>query len=208
MSTKRKRAYSSTKRTEAAVATRERILDVARTRFGRAGIDAATIAEIAEDAGVAVSTVYGLFGSKTGILHALAERALFNRDYAHLLARLEEVEDPIERVRLTAAVARAVYEGEAREIGLLRGASAFSPELKALEAQLERRRYDLQRARVEQLDAAGLLRPGLSVKEARDIMWTLTSRETFRMLVHEARWSADAYQEWLATTLVRSLTQA
>lgn len=208
MSTKRKRAYSSAKRTEAAVASRERILDVARARFGRAGIDVVTIAEIAAEAGVAVSTVYGLFGSKTGILHALAERALFNRDYARHLARLAAVEDPVERVRLTAAVARAVYEGEAREIGLLRGASALSPELKALEARLDRRRYDLQRERVEQLGAAGLLRPGLSVKAARDIMWTLTSRENYRMLVHEARWPADAYQEWLATTLVRSLTQA
>lgn len=155
---------------------------------------------------MAVSTVYGLFKSKSGIVRALMERALFNGNYEQLLVQLETVEDPIERLRLTAAVARAIYQGEAREIGLLRGSSALSPELKEIEGEFERRRYDLQRARIASLAEAGLLRPGLSVKAARDITWMLSSRDVFRMLVTEARWSAKAYEEWLAETLVRTLT--
>ena len=203
---KRSRSYVSTKRSQAASETRRRILDASRALFGRAGIDAVTIAEVAADAGVAVSTVYALFGSKTGILRALMERAMFNVDYEHLLARLEAVEDPIERLRLTASVARAIYQGEAREIRLLRGSSAFSPELKEIEGEFEARRYDLQRARIEGLAAAGLLRAGLTVKAARDVTWMLSSRDVFRMLVTEARWSAQAYEEWLADTLVQTLT--
>jgi AcrR family transcriptional regulator len=204
---KKPRSYNSAKRSQAASETRERILDASRDLFGRAGIDAGTIAEVAAEAGVAVSTVYALFASKTGILRALMERAIFNGNYEQLLARLETVEDPIERLRLTASVASAIWQGEAREISLLRGSSAFSPELKEIEAEFETRRYTLQRARIEGLAAAGLLRPGLTVKSARDITWMLSSRDVFRMLVIEAHWSAQAYEEWLAETLVSTLTR-
>ena len=34
----------------------------------------------------------------------------------------------------------------------------------------------------------------------------LTSRDVYRMLVHESGWSADRYQAWLSDTLVRLLT--
>jgi AcrR family transcriptional regulator len=204
---KKPRSYASAKRSQAAAETRERILEASRARFGQSGIDAVTIAEVAGDAGVAASTVYALFTSKTGILRALMERALFNRNYEQLLARLETARDPIERLRLTASVASAIYRGEAREISLLRGSSAFSPELKEIEAEFETRRYKLQRARIEGLAAAGLLRPELTVKAARDLMWMLTSRDVFRLLVIEARWSAHAYEEWLAKTLVRTLAR-
>lgn len=204
---KKRRTYDSAKRSQAASDTRERILDASRGLFARSGVDAVTIAELASDAGVAVSTVYALFTSKTGILRALMERAIFNGGYERRLARLEAVEDPKERLRLTASVASAIYQGEAREISLLRGSSALSPELREIEAEFETRRYDLQRARIEAIDAAGLLKQGLTVKAARDIMWMLTGRDTFRMLVVESGWSPEAYEEWLAETLVRTLTE-
>ena len=204
---KKSRSYDSAKRTLAASETRERILDAARALFGRSGIDAVTIAEVAGSAGVAVSTVYALFTSKTGILRALMERAIFNGNYEQILARLETSNDPLERLRLTASVASAIYQGEAREISLLRGSSALSPELKEIEAEFEARRYKLQRARIEGLADAGLLRPSLTTAAARDIMWMLSSRDVFRMLVIEAKWTAAAYEEWLATTLVQALTR-
>ena len=37
-------------------------------------------------------------------------------------------------------------------------------------------------------------------------LWMLTSRDVYRMLVHESGWSADRYQAWLSDTLVRLLT--
>ena len=40
-------------------------------------------------------------------------------------------------IALTAHVARAIYEGENSELGLLRGASAFSPALRKLEPEFE-----------------------------------------------------------------------
>lgn len=49
------------------------------------------------------------------------------------------------------------------------------------------------------------LRPELNARTARDILWTLTGSDVYRMLVRERGWSSQKYQDWLADTLVRSL---
>jgi AcrR family transcriptional regulator len=55
--------------------TRERILAAARVVFGRAGFEAATIDDIATEAGVALATVYRHFGDKDGVVAAFIEDA-------------------------------------------------------------------------------------------------------------------------------------
>lgn len=201
------RPYDSTSRQAAAQHARHRLLEVARQSFLQSGIDAVTIAEIAEKAGVSVSSVYALFESKAGILRALMSRAIFNADYDRASARLRTATDAREALRLTAAVARSIYEGEEKELALLRGAASFSPGLKKLEAEFEDRRYELQAARIERLFEQKQQRPGLSFERARDVMWMFTSRDCYRMLVVEKRWSPDEYEKWLAELLVRELTK-
>ena len=204
---KSKRPYDSSSRQAAAEHAQHRLLEVARQLFAQSGIDAVTIAEIAEKAEVSVSSVYALFESKAGILRALMSRAIFNADYERVAARLRAVTDPRQALRLTAAVARSIYEGEAKELALLRGAASFSPGLKKLEAEFEDRRYELQSARIELLFNLRRQRPGLSLERARDLMWMFTSRDCYRMLVVEKQWSPEEYESWLAKLLVRELMQ-
>src|SRR5215213_6007340 len=112
MSTNEKRRYRSGLRNQAAEITQGRVLNAAKTLFARRGIDGVTIAEIAERAGVASSTVYALFKSKEGILRALMEAALFGPRFQEAQAKLEGIKDPVKLVVLSAHVARAIYEGE------------------------------------------------------------------------------------------------
>lgn len=60
-------------RAEQAALTTRRILEAARRGFADAGYAATTLREIASEAGVAVQTVYAVFGSKANILRALRE---------------------------------------------------------------------------------------------------------------------------------------
>jgi len=205
MSGKPKRSYVSRQRKNAAAITRKRVLRAASTLFARHGIDTATIAEIAERARVSASTVYGLYGSKQGVLHALVETTLFGAAYRTAVARLEGIEDPVERLATTASIARAIYESESKEMALIRGAAAFSPALLRLERGLEERRFELQGERVGRLHAANLLRPELTVAKARRLVWMYTARDVYRLLVLEGGWSNDAYETWLAETLVTAL---
>jgi hypothetical protein len=43
---------------------------------------------------------------------------------------------------------------------------------------------------------------------ARSILWMYTSRDVYRMLVHESGWTPDRYQQWLSDTLVNALVSA
>lgn len=53
------------------VKRRQEIIAVARTLFAEQGIDATTMADIAEAAGISAPTVFNYFGSKDGVLIAL-----------------------------------------------------------------------------------------------------------------------------------------
>jgi hypothetical protein len=63
----------------------------------------------------------------------------------------------------------------------------------------------MQEERLRLLFARSRNRKGLGFEEARRILWTLTSRDVYRMLVHEGGWTAEQYQAWLARTLLDAL---
>jgi AcrR family transcriptional regulator len=205
MSSKSKRRYVSSQRSEAAEATKAHILDAAKSLFSRRGIDGVTIAEIAKRAGVAASTVYALFSSKAGILHGLMISTLFGTRFQVAREQLADVTDPVKLIELTAGVSRAIYESESSELGFLRGGSSFSPDLRKLETEFEKLRFEMQKERIELLFARSLARKGLDVDRAQQIMWMYTSRDVYRMLVHESGWSPDQFQAWLSRTLVEAL---
>jgi AcrR family transcriptional regulator len=206
-SSRPRRPYVSNVRARAAGATKERVLKAARTLFARRGIDRVTIAQIAEKAGVAVPTVYGLYKSKEGILRELMRAALFGPRFQEARAQLAGVTDPVRLIALTAHVARAIYEGESSDLGLIRGATAFSPSLRKLEREFEQIRFEMQEERVKLLFARSRAKKGLALDEARRILWMYTSRDVYRMLVRESGWTPDRYQEWLSDTLVSALVR-
>ena len=192
-------------RAEAAEATRAAILRSARSLFARRGIDKVTIAQIGQRAGVATSTIYTLYKSKEGILRELMRASLFGSRYRSAQSLLEGVTDPVRLIELTGAVARAIYESESADLGLLRGSSSFSPALRKLEREFETIRYDMQEARLRPLFAQTRNKKGLEFEEARRILWMFTSRDIYRMLVHEGGWSPDRYEKWLSRTLLDAL---
>lgn len=203
----RKRNYASPLREKAAEDTRARILASAKALFSRLGIDKATIGAIAQSAGVAESTVYALFKGKEGLLGALMEAALFGDRFAAAAKHVEGEEDPVRAIALTAHVSRAIYDGERAELGIIRGASAFSAALRKQEQRFEDIRYSMQEARIDRLFAAGRQHEGLTRDEARRVMWMYTSRDVWRLLVEEGGWTPDRYQSWLSETLVATLTR-
>jgi AcrR family transcriptional regulator len=202
------RRYHSDAREQSAHDTRRRILDAAKALFGRKGIDAVTIAEIGRKAKVAASTVYAIYKSKDGLLRGLMEQSLFGGRFQDARQLLDGVSDAVTLVELTAHVSRAIYESESSDLGLLRHTSGFSPALRKMEQEFEQIRYDMQADRLQRLFDSGKARAGLSLDEARRILWMYTSRDIYRMLVVEGGWTPDRYQQWLSQTLVEALVRA
>ena len=203
-----KRTYKSDSREAGAGRTRAKVLEAGKYLFSRKGIDATTIALIAQRAGVSEATVYSIVKSKAGLLHALMHDAMFGPRFQDAQEQLAGVTDPVERIAQTAHVARAIYEGESGELSLLMKASAFSPELRKTQQAFEVLRRDMQRERIDALFKAGQARRGLDKRTASTVLWMLTSRDIYHKLVHESGWSPDEYQGWLERTLLESLTDS
>lgn len=204
----RARRYVSERRRRAAEATRSRVLEAAQSLFVRKGIDAVTIAEIARKARVSAPTVYALFHSKEGILRGVIRSTLFGPKYREAQRRFAGEKDAARLVHATGSVARSIYESETTELGLLRGASAFSPALRKMERELDEMRLEMQEHRVRLLFAQGKAKRGLEIGKARQILWMYTSRDVYRMLVLQCGWTPDEYEEWLADTLMAALVGA
>jgi AcrR family transcriptional regulator len=204
-STKKKavRAYSSPTRDQQADETRTRIADAARKLFLEHGFDGTTIEAIAREAGVAAPTVYATYRSKKGLMAELLNRARFGPTFGELVKEAHTLTDPADRVRVTARIARQVYDSERSEMDLLRGAGVVSPDLG--DDERERTRYVGQKKLIYFLIASKSLRDGLDVTTARDVLYALTSRDLYRLLVVVRGWSPSKYETWLGDELVTSL---
>jgi TetR/AcrR family transcriptional regulator, regulator of autoinduction and epiphytic fitness len=196
-------------RAERAAVTRRRISEAARRLFARDGYGATTLQAIADEAGVAVQTVYAVFGSKPGILRELRDSIVFQPEAEALYqaalgaaaagdpgAALDSFARSI-RIRWVAGVDVVLVNREAGATdGALReaGMSAY-----------ERRRGGL-RALADALAAA--LRPGVGEDEAVALLDALTLPDTYVELVSGLGWTPDAYEAWLARSLRRLLLDA
>lgn len=58
---------------------------------------------------------------------------------------------------------------------------------------------------VQDLEAAGGLRSGLSTDEAADVIWATNSSELYVLLTVEREWPPDRNERWLADTWCRLL---
>jgi AcrR family transcriptional regulator len=199
------RVYNSPIRQKNADETRDRIALAARRLMVEHGFDGTTIEAIAHDAGVSAQTVYAVFGSKRGILTELVQRARFGEAYGETVERVIRSTDPVERLMRIAGVARQILEAGKNELDLLRGASAVSPELRAMSIEGERTRYEHQAGNAEFLVRSKALRAGVTQQIARDVIWSFTGPDFFRMLVGERGWSADAYEKWIGDMMARAL---
>lgn len=205
MTRRAKRKYNTSNRRKKASETRATIAQAAKELFTKRGFESATLEEIANKAGVPLPTVYGMFKSKKGILKEVMERALFGRQYTALVRQTKAIDHPGGRLRGVANITRNVYDSEREEMGLLRGATVVAPEFAELEREREQRRFERQSVTLKLLTAARALREDLTVRTAREVLWALTGREPYRLLVIEKRWSSERYERWLGDLLIRAL---
>jgi AcrR family transcriptional regulator len=205
--TSNKRPYNSGNRKAQATQTKGRILDMARDLFCTNGFEGVTVQALAQQAGVSEPLIYGLFQSKRGILRALMDEALPQEHYNVLIAQACEGKNYKKRLQVTAKICRLMYEAEKTQMDLLRTASAIAPEFKELEREREERRYKRQAESMEALYNDKVVKRELNLTQARDILWVLTGRDLYRLLVIDRGWCEDAYEAWLGNLLVISLLE-
>lgn len=173
-----RRAYRLGKRRASVERTRELILQAAKDELVAGG--ALSVGAVARRAEVTRITVYNHFGSKAGLLQALS-------------AQVEPAWDSLSSTPHTAA--RDQLE---KRISLACSTwAAHASLLRHLSRAPQLEESDLNRQIAERLAASDQLRPGCSIKEAEDVIGTLSSFDVFDRLSKDGRRSPAAVAEIL-----------
>jgi len=194
---------SLTHRQRQALGTQQLILEAARELFVDSGYGTTTIEAIAVRAGVAVSTVYNVFGNKRGILKAIRESWHQESGQRDLYQQASQERNPARRLEMAARATRQQWETGAVMMAIYQGAAAVDPDAAAeLHSARAGRRTNLGQT---VLGWASGFRSGLEPRHAVAIFHSLTLPEVYLELVREWGWSADEYQSWLAESLKKQL---
>jgi AcrR family transcriptional regulator len=190
----------STYRQQQAAATRLRVIAAARSVFASRGYRAATIADVAQAAGVAVPTVYKVFGGKRNLFSAVIEewRSSFVPE------SIDDIPaDPRRALAHWAKVIRRQWETGLDIAAIYRSAATTEPDVQAeLTARLAQRENWVRRVATE---LGPHLEPGVTVDQAAAVLSALALPETYRELVVTRGWTPDAFEQWLSKTLTRVL---
>ncbi len=203
--------YAMSNRARQAADTRRRIAAAGAHLFVRDGYTATSIAAIADEAGVAIPTVYASLGSKAGILRAVVDLTIRGDDDTRPLSEspawqeLEAEPDARRLLERFAALHRGLCEREAPVFAQLEAAAGGDPEATRLLAEHDERRYETQRRLARRLARRKQLRRGLSSREAADSIWTIASERTYLALVGARGWSPMRYERWVGEQLAAAL---
>jgi AcrR family transcriptional regulator len=199
------RRYEQRARAEEADRTRRRIIDAALERLRDAPAEPVSMERIAAMAGVARSTVYAIFGSRAGLFDAVGVELRERGGYDRLVLASHDDD------------ARMALRGGIRAASEMLAASRDSYRTLHSMAKLDPaagggavHRWEEERAAAmtriaRHLDEQGVLRPGVGVDEANDVLWILSSFETFDLLYSGRGLPLDAVVERLADTAERAL---
>ena len=201
------RTYVSSRRAEQAKATRLAILEAAQRLFVTNGYGATSIREIAQEADVAVQTVYAVFGNKRQLVIELIEVAVKGDDEALPVTERAEVQairaEPSARRRaeLDAALSRKITQRLLPVFQIASDAASVDPDF----AELNRAMIARRRAEIAQMAALlagdGALR--VSLDDAAASLFVLYSPHVAQILTEHVGWSFDRYEKWLADAIER-----
>ena len=119
--------------------TREDILRAARRLFAERGYTATSINDIAEEAGVAIQTIYARLGSKRGLLLALIDLIDEEAGVGPLAAEVTTATTPLAALRAGVRLTRSFQERCGDIIDALFTAAGAEPELADAVAEGQRR---------------------------------------------------------------------
>lgn len=203
-----KRSYVSAKRAAQAKETRESIVEAALRLFVAKGYVATTIQAIADEAGVAVQTVYAVCGNKRELLRRALESAVTGDAEPQPLPERPEflaiaAEPGLRHSAAMDAFVKRISPRLAPIVKVVREAAAVDPEFASIATKITaRRRQDMAAA------AEVLARPDGLKMEREDVIGTLYvlySPDVFTALTEDLEWSIERYERWLAEMLYRTV---
>ena len=176
------RKYEQRARAKAAEETRKRILDSMYKQLRETPARAISVDRVAQDAGVARSTVYLVFGSRAGLFDAFGEY-LYGRAGFDRIVRAVQHPDAREHLHGSLRAASEVYAAERDAARALYSMGVLDPDATAGMAQrIEQSRAGGMEYLAQRLAEQGFLRRDVTEAEAIDLLYVITSFDAFDLL--------------------------
>ncbi len=169
-----------------------------------------TISAIAQEAGVAVQTLYLTFGSKAGILAAALDVAVVGDDApVPLMDRpwvqeLRREQDGCQAVALLCRELTQVLRRVAPLHAAIRAATGDADVATLLERD-QQRRYVTERQLVSILAEKSGFNRQLGEVRAADIVYGLLSEAVYLLFCGDRGWTVEEWRAWVAATLSSQL---
>ena len=193
--------YNSARRRQQAAETRRAILAAASRLFAERGFAGTSLEAIAQEAGVAVQTVYSSVGGKRALLPAINDYIDEEAGLAPAVQEMEAATDPRQLVRLTVQLTRQFAERKGDYFVVLQAAATSDPELGSIVEEGRRRHRAGTEYIAKKLAALGALRLRLTTARAAQIIGVITWVENHTILVRDYGLSYDQAEDWLTSIL-------
>jgi AcrR family transcriptional regulator len=199
-----KRTYRQRLRADSTAHTRQRILDASRTLLTTPSLRTFTLSEVAEQAGVVRSTIYGVFGSRRGLLRAVMDDVAARGGWERM-REAYRLPDALAAVLGNIEAGTRMAATEHPVIAAIYALAAVDPDAAAVAAETDEARVRGLDVMVRRLADQGYLRSDLEHDQALDILYVLSNFKTFDQLFTERRLEHAAAVELLVRLVTSTL---
>jgi len=190
----------TTRRQLQAARTRRDILDAARRLFAQRGYRRTTVAQVAEEAGVSVQTIYDSVGSKAALVVGLNDLIDELIEIPELAARIPAINDAVELVEIPIQITRQAVD---RAGDIIRAVQVSGePELEGVRTEMRKRHREGIRGLVQRLAALGGLPPEADQERSADVIAALADPEMWLRWLDGYGWTLDEVAAWTRHALL------
>ena len=199
------RKYEQRLRADTAEQTRQRVLDAVGDRLRETPTEPLSVDKIAQQAGVARSTIYVVFGSRAGLLDAFAEDLWARTGLPELTAAVAHP-DARQHLRGGILAASRMLAADIEIYRVLHAMWRLDPDsVGGAVDKMDKERRGGMRYLAKRLKEDGALRDDVTEAHAADVLWMLTSFEAFDRLHTDRGMSVARAADVIATTAERAL---
>jgi TetR/AcrR family transcriptional regulator of autoinduction and epiphytic fitness len=201
-----KRRYESARRQEQARQTRRAILEAAGRLFVDPGYAATPLTAVAAEAGVAVQTLYAVFGNKRRLLSELVDVTIAGDDEQvaiperAFVAEVRAIAGARGKLDHFAGHLAEIHARQAQVMLALAGAATASPDVAEIVRKNDDDRHRGMIMFAADLAATGELRIDLNADQVADALWLAQDVRNYDWLVRRRGWPVERYRQWFVDT--------
>jgi AcrR family transcriptional regulator len=206
-----KRKYNAGPRRERAEQRRRDVVVAAQELFEADGFQATTISAVARRAGVSAESIYKGFGTKAALAKAVFDLVIAGDDEPVPITQRPEAlaiqtePDVRRKIRMYVAGLVVRQQRSARVQLLIRDGRHGDETLRETWQTLLDERLAGMTGFGRHLLETGELRPGITLEEVADVLWTYISVDLYELLVLLRGWSPERYGEHVATVITTAI---